>query len=254
MKMRSASISHIIATYILSLIFFAFNSQCEEKKAGTHDSSFKFLEMARRPPVNECWVKLNGRAVHKRSGASVVQAPLCLGIRFTPERTLAQIVAGNEESYFVGQAYSGTAKSTSIINEIQRDKKESILADFGLRPDDLTLSFLYWDFQKELKMEDIKGYECRVFHLNSPDKNESAIVYISTEYFFPLRVEWYKNKSAEKKPYRTLEISSFKKENDFWVVSSLLLYGSGWKTKIDFSESSIGYAKDGIPMDLFKKL
>lgn len=252
--MKTPSITHIIATYMLFLIFFAFNSQSEEEKKAVNYDSLKFLEMARRPPANECWVKINGQAVHKRSGSSVVQTSLYLGIRFTPERTLAQIVVGNKESYFVGQAYSGAAESTSIITETQKNKKESILADFGLRPDDLTLSFLYWDFQKELKTEKVKGYECRVFNLKSPDKNESAIVYICTEYFFPLKVEWHKNKTDEKEPYRILEISSFEKEEDFWVVSSLLLYGPGWKTKIDFSENSVGYSKDGIPEDLFKKL
>jgi hypothetical protein len=185
-----------------------------------------------------------------------VKYPIYLGIRFTPERTLAQVVANNNEFYLIGQAYSDKPESTSIIVN-RPDKEKSVLADCGIRPEDLTLSFLYWPLQKELKNDSIKGYPCRVFQLLSPDKKESANVYISSQYFFPLKVEWFKNSNGKEPsvPSRTLEVKSFKKDpnENFWIVDTLEIYGPGFRTKIDFPESSAGYSKNGVPPELFQK-
>ncbi len=216
-----------------------------------------FLKIARRPPLEESWAKMQGELSHKRGSSETVKYPVYLGIRFTPERTLAQVVANKNEYYLIGQEYSDKPESTSIIvNRPETDK--SVLANCGVRPEDLTLSFLYWPFQKELKSEDIKGYPCRVFQLLSPDKKEYTIVYISSQYFFPLKVEWFKNSNENESPKadRTLEIKSFKKGSDenFWIVDTLEISGPGFRTKIDFPESSAGYSKNGVPPELFQKI
>ena len=54
-------------------------------------------------------------------------------------------------------------------------------------------------------------------------------------------------------PYRELEIASVKKaeDNDFNLIPKLEIFGPDWRTKIDFDERSAGYAKDGMPSDLF---
>lgn len=239
--------------YFLFLLFFlsSFVLFSAEKEY----SSLQFLEVVRHPPGRESWAAMNGIAYHLRKDTDVVEAPLYLGIRFTAERTMAQVVINNNEAYFVGQAYNAAKEAASVIPANKTGYAKSMLADFGLRPQDLTMTFLFWDFQKEFPRVSVKGRECRVFLLEAQDKKEIAKVYISAEYFFPLKVEWFAQDDRDlKKPYRTLEISSFKKENDFWIVSSLILYGPGWQTKIEFNQTSAGFKAENMPKDLFKDI
>jgi len=238
------------------VIMASWNLKAEDAVDGAKLDTADFLKIARRPPSEESWAKMQGEISHKRGTADTVKYPIYLGIRFTSERTIAQVVANKNEFYNIGQTYSDKPDSTSIIvNRIEKDK--SVLADCGIRPEDLTLSFLYWPFHKELKSENIKTLSCRVFQLLSPDKKESATVYISTQYFFPLKVEWckYSTENEPPKPDRTLEIKNFKKSpnESFWVVDTLEIYGPGFRTKIDFPESSADYSKNGVPPELFQK-
>jgi hypothetical protein len=219
-------------------------------------SAEEFLKIVRNPPRKECWAIMDGNVTHRRRGKDSLEEPLYLGILFTPTRSLAQVVIGSKEAYNVGQTYQGGKESTSIIPLTGVKHKDSKLAEFGLRPQDLTMSFLYGKFIEELKPEEVKGRDCRVFLLESPDKKEKVKVFISSEYFFPLRVQWFNNDSKSKEPHRTLEVKSFRKENeDFWLVSSLSLYGptSGWRSLIEFDKTKAGYSADMVPKDLFKK-
>ncbi len=229
---------------------------CAEEIPGAKLEPADFLRIARRPPLEESWAKMQGEISHKRGSEDTVKFPIYLGIRFTPERTLAQIVANDKEFYLIGQSYSEKPDSTSIIVN-RPDKDKSVLAYCGIRPDDLTLSFMYWPLQKELPGDSLSGFPCRIFQLQSPDKKESATVYISTQYFFPLKVEWFRELDGklQKDSDRTLEIKSFKKDpkEDFWLVNTLMISGPGYKTKIDFPEASAGYSKNGVPQDIFKK-
>lgn len=238
------------------MLLTSWNLKAEDAVRGAKMDAPDFLKIARRPPIEESWAKMQGEISHKRGTADTLKYPIYLGIRFTPERTLAQVAANKNEFYNIGQTYSDKPESTSIIVD-RPEKDKSILADCGVRPEDLTLSFLYWPFQKELKPEEIKGYPCRVFQLLSPDKKESATVYISSQYFFPLKVEWFKNTIGNEvqKPDRTLEIKSFKKgaNENFWIVDTLEISGPGFRTKIDFPESSADYSKNGVPPELFQK-
>lgn len=252
----SHKFQRILSFSILFIISTSYSLNAEEAVSGSKLDAAEFLKIARRPPIEESWAKMQGEISHKRGTSDTLKFPIYLGIRFTPERTLAQVVANKDEFYNIGQAYSDKPESTTIIaNRPKTDK--SVLADCGIRPEDLTLSFLYWPFQKEQKSEEIKGYPCRVFQLLSPDKKESASVYISTQYFFPLKVEWCKNSNGKElqKTDRTLEIKSFKKSpnESFWIVDTLEIYGPGFRTKIDFPEASADYSKNGVPPELFQK-
>ncbi len=235
----------------------SWNLKAEDAVPGAKLDASEFLKISRRPPLEESWAKMQGEISHKRGTSDTIKYPIYLGIRFTPERTLAQVVANKNEFYNIGQSYSDKPENTSIIvNRPEKDK--SVLADCGIRPEDLTLSFLYWSFQKELKSEEVIGCPCRIFQLLSPDKKESAIVYISSQYFLPLKVEWFKvsNGKESADPDRTLEIKSFKKDPDekFYLVYTLGIFGPGFRTKIDFPESSAGYSQNGVPPELFQKI
>jgi len=212
-----------------------------------------FLLKARNPD-NRTWCTMDGKVIHRKSGLDTVSAPLYLGIAFNPDRMLAQVVIDNKEGYTLGQAYSGN-DSTTVIPLNPAGYKKSMLSEFGLRAQDLSMSFLYWNLERELGREDIKGSECRVFILREPRSGEIAKVYINSQYCFPMKVEWFKDKYVEnEEPYRTLEAASFKKEKDFWIVNKLKLYGPGWRTNVEFANIDVGVTAENIPSKLFREL
>ena len=232
------------------LLSFTLSVAAKETKKYTPK---EFLNITRRAHPTKTWAVLIGTISNKRRGASTInKADIKVGMRFTNTRILAKIIVKEEksgltESYTVGQPYSGAQTSIIASNHMKADL--SLLGDFGLRPEDLTMTFLYWDLKRELKNESVKGFGCRVFDLINPKTKEMVKVYISSEYFHPIKVEWFKVKA--KKPYRNVLLSSFETEGNLGAPSELNLYGPGWRTKVDFSKIRLGYTKDGIPKDIF---
>ncbi len=245
--MKKPLLSSLFAALALSLLLPLQASAGSPK--GISLTKEQFLEIVRHPPGRETWAKMDGDLVHRRKGSDDVEAPLHLGMLFTPARTIAQVTVKGSETYNVGQSYDASSPDAATVSMSSgpKDGGKPLLSEIGLRPQDLTMGFLFWNAKDELPGASVKGQDCRVFLLEG--KGESARAYISAEYFFPLKVEWLK--PGESAPYRTLEVDSFKKESDFWIVSSLILYGPGWKTKIEFSKTAAGFSKDGIPNDLF---
>ena len=215
----------------------------------------QFLSIVRNPPGRDSWAKMEGYAMHKREGARAVRAPIRMGTLFTPERTIAQITFNKNEIYNIGQTYGKNPQSTMESRGFTPGKAQ--IGIYGINPEDLTMNFIYWNLKVENSAESVRGQDCRVFTLIAPNGKDAVMVFISTEYFFPLRASWYKvaadGKSLEKKPFRTLEVSGFRKEKDFWLVSRLNLSGDDgkWNTVIRFDETSAGLSKDGIPDDVF---
>lgn len=236
-------------------ILFSFLIFSGEDAVKNVDSK-SFLEKARRPPVQESWAKLAGKTMHRRADKESQEFPIYLGLRFTPERILAQVFVNENENYNIGQQYCSAPGGTSVIATNKNPGGKSALGDFGLRPEDLTLSFMYWDFVSELDKDSVKGRECRVFILKSPTLQERVKIFIDAETCFPVKAEWIredKENKGKEEIYRTIEITSFRKESDFWFVDSFVIYGPGWKTKVEFSDIAAGLAKDGIPEDIFRK-
>ena len=215
-------------------------------------SSLDFLYRVRHPAGRKTWSMLTGKMNHRRRGKPAVSAPIYLGILFSSDRTLAQIIINNNQAYMVGQVYSTKKSATTIIPNNPAGYKKPILAEYGIRPEDLTMSFIYWQFIKELPETSLKTLNCRVFKLASPDKKEFVNIYVSSAYFFPMKVEWFKSKIE--KPYRTLQVSDFTKTDDIWLITRIKFYGPGWRSVIDFDKTSAGVSQKNIPKELFKKL
>ncbi|OGV37533.1 MAG: hypothetical protein A2020_14185 [Lentisphaerae bacterium GWF2_45_14] len=236
---------------ILAVIFLLTGMLLPLLSAEEYLSSKSFLEKARNPVGKNYWVTMEGKAIHRRRDKDNSESPIYVALRMFPDRTAAQVIINGNEGYLLGQKYEPGPESTSVI-AMEPKPAKSKLAEFGLRPQDLTMAFMFWDFDKELSSERIKGYECRVLKLNSPSKDEYIHVYINSEYYFPLKVEWFRK--SEDKPYRTGEFGSFRKHGDFWLVSSLLIYGPGWKTRIDFDKTAADFSDKSIPAELFRKI
>jgi len=235
-----------------ALFIFPFVLPLQAKTPKKQYSAKEFLNITQHPPGKKTWAQLEGTVTHKRKGQSIKTAPLYFGIRFTPEETFAQIFISKNEAYSIGQSYYAAKEKVTVIRQGTGKNKPSTLASFGIKPDDLTMSFLFWKLNKELPVDSAKGQACRVFLLEAPDGTEVAKAYISSSYFFPLKVEW--TKINENKPYRMLEVTSFKKVNKLWLINTIMLSGPGWRTKINFSKCNAGLVADGTPEGLFKSL
>ncbi len=238
-----------LALFSLFFLFAAPFCELLAESAFSKLPSAEFLAAVRNPPGRESWARMAGTLGHRRQGSDEIESKIRMGVLFTPARTVAQLAVDGGETYEVGQAYAAGPDSTVVSTTGEPKSGKPLLARIGLRPQDLTMSFLFWNAGPELPRDSFKGQACRVFVFTSQDKSEQAKVWISADYCFPLKVEWAK--PGESKPVRTLEVDSFRKEKDFWLIGSLLLFGPGWKTKIEFDEAGAGLSKDGVPADLF---
>ncbi len=182
-----------------------------------------------------------------------MKATLYVGLLFSSERTLAQVVINKAQGYNVGQEFIKGKDGTSVIPINEATMKTPIIGDFGLRPQDLTMTFLYWEFVKEFPEESTRMIGCRVLQLISPDGKEYAKVWISKKYYFPIKVEW--TMVNEKEPFRNLEVSSFKQQGKYGIIKCLNLYGPGWRSKITFTKTEVGTPEKGVvPKTLFLKI
>ena len=213
-------------------------------------SAEAFLRMARRAPAGESWAKMEGTATHRRSGSSTIKDTIRVGIRFTPKRVIAQLVFAGDEYYELGQTFDTPPVFTQETDVPDKDKTR--LSLYGILPSDLTLGFLYRDLVREEKPESVKTIGCRVFVLKGGE-NDYVRVWLSKEYFFPLKAHWFRTLPDEKtKPYRELELGGVKKENDFYVVQELFLFGQDWRTRVEFDKRDAGRVEEAkAPADLF---
>lgn len=209
-----------------------------------------YLKAIRQMPIQENWGKMSGDISHiRRSQNITLDQRIDLGVRAAPTRVFAQLVLGGDEAYTVSQTF-GEKPVTSIL-PLNWTSQKPQLPMYGIKPEDLTFSFLYWNFVKDLGNETLKLHACRIFELASPDGSEFVKVWIATSYHTPLKVEWYKK--GETKYYRALEVSGVKKtDNGLWLVSELNLDGPGWRTSVKFTKIESGTVQSGVPSDLFK--
>lgn len=237
----------------LFLLIFAMCGFCCAAEAAAKVSSEEFLYRVRHPAGRKRWAIMDGEVIHRRRGKDTVKAVLYLSFLFNTDRTLAQVVINKKQGYMLGQAFVRGRDGSTIIPINKATKEKPVLGNFGLRPQDLTMTFLYWKFVKEFPEESTKMFNCRVFKLKSFDGKETAKVWISKKYYFPLKVQW--TRIPDKAPFRNLEVNSFKRLGKYYAVKRLELYGPGWRTKINFTKTEIGTPKQGVvPKNLFLKL
>ncbi len=213
-----------------------------------------FLRIARKAPAQETWAKMSGKVQHRRTGAAVLSSDIRLGVRFTPARIIGQLVLDGQEFYNLGQTFADPPRSTRSLAGRALDEKKALLPVFGLTPDDLLLGFLYHNFVREDQPEKVSVFYARVLVMQSPETKEYTRVYISTDYAFPVKAEWFRTMPGEGvEPYRKMEIVSTKEQDGFHVITKLILFGDDWRTRIDFDTAEAGYAAKSIPADLFLK-
>ena len=206
-----------------------------------------FLAAARQPFLNPAWGRFRGIVQHK-SKAGALKADLTLAVLMSRDVLRAQFVLNGVDVYDVIQAYAESGMSNVRVTPPEKIKTTPI-DELGVAVEDITFSFLYWDFIEELKSQRIRGQTCRVFKLRNPQTLTTAVVAFSEKYIGPLRVEFF---NVEGKQLRKLEFTDFKREGDLYYVQSAQLRGDGWKTQVKFKSAELAEsAKTPPPADLF---
>ena len=157
------------------------------------------------------------------------------------------------ERYRILQKFGASSLGNILEREKQGDKETITLSDVGLRPDDITLSFLYWNFTEEIGQERIRGQKCRILKLVNPEnKGEFLHMWVSVKYIFPLKVQWFKSNSEEQL-VRTLEFTGFQKIKEIWVVKELRIKGRDWKTIVKLKDNVVEFITptDPFPENFF---
>ncbi len=193
-------------------------------------SAAEFLKEIRQPLRRNVWGEFTGSINYK--GTRRMKGKLRVRITFTPSEMFTQIVLNDKNVYSLEQKHG---EGTGTTAKIEMPEAESLpgLFDFGVRPEDMTFSFIYWDFKEELPREKRRMSECRVMILSAPDGSGTVKVWFHAKYGFPMEADWFKN--GESKPWRHLELKGAKRhENGLWFVREMRLEGKDWKSQVTF--------------------
>ena len=235
--MRRAFFASLLV--VLSLTAFAQEDATvavPAEKEMTTLSAQDFLAEVRKPLRTDAWGEFTGRVTYK-SPKGQQKGDLRVRITFTSKSMHTQIVLNDKNVYAMEQVHKeGEAVKTSI--EMPETEERPGLFEFGVDPEDLTFSFIYWDFIEELPRESSRLRECRVMRLKDPTGKGTVNVFFSAKHGFPMEASWFRE--GETKAWRKLEFKGAKRfENGLWFVKEMRLEGDDWKTQVKFDHVAL---------------
>lgn len=209
-----------------------------------------FIKQAQKPLLADAWCRLSGEVRYKGPGERITAA-MSLALRLQPEQMQAEIVMDKTGIYGVEQVYAADKGLPEVRLQWPTTKPRFGLDKLGMQPEDLTFNFLFWQFAKELPGESMRGQECRLMVFRHPKTNETVQAWMSAEYCFPLRVQWFRK--TETVPYRGLEFTDFKRQGELWFPVELHLSGENWVARITFGKADAALVKEQpAPANLFQ--
>ncbi|RMD75743.1 MAG: hypothetical protein D6820_14070 [Lentisphaerae bacterium] len=260
MRIRQKNL--FLTLWTLCLMLSAGALAQEKKYLQVHElPPQKFLLLVRYPQSVDCWLRLSGKIVHK-SGRGYVKVPVKLRGRLQEHSWRFQILLDTGEVWVIRQVFRDGIFGTSKICQRKAGKGSLTLADMMLRPEDISMSFLYWTFEQEYAQETVSLMKCRVFRLKHPESPEWVKIWISMKYLFPVKVQWYRS-AEDTTPYRELLFRGVKElrlpsapKLKLGVIDSVKIYGDGWKTMLTFHEieGDIVDEEHPPPKDLFEQI
>ncbi len=199
-------------------------------------SAQEFLTEIRKPLRVDAWGEFTGRITHKGAKGNKKGA-LRVRMTFDPESMHTQVVLNDANVYAIEQIHKQGQNVTATIERPEKEVPPGLF-DFGVQPDDLTFSFIYWDFVEELPRQSSRLRECRVMRLASPNGTDTVCVWFNAKHGFPMEAWWYAK--DQQKPWRKLELKGAKRfENGLWFVKEMRLEGLDWKTQVYFDHVAL---------------
>ena len=214
----------------------------------------KFLELARKPFLDQLWCRFKGMVEYKGDDGRR-KIPVQLSLRLGRAALRAELALTEGQTAKILQTYKTDGGMPDVKLELSEVAPEKMtLEKLGLHADDLTFSFLYWSFVKELPGESVYMQKCRVLELENPETKAHAQVWMLKECAFPMRVYWFRK--GETEAWRSFRFTkSFKHYGDFTFPTEMHLSGLGkkeWEAKITFNDAEIAHPSERMePADLF---
>jgi hypothetical protein len=205
----------------------------------------QFLAEVRRPFRQDAWGEITGRLTHV-AGDVRQKGTVRIRLTFAPDSMHAQVVVNEINVYAYEQTYGHDGKPKTVLDMPEKEEPPG-LADYGVQPEDVTFSFIYWQFVRELDRESLHRRDCRVFVLKHPGEDKGVVhVWFDSERGFPLQAQWFR--AGEEEPWRMLELKGAKKfAEDLWFVKEMRLEGDGWKTQVRFDHAEINPVDKAAP-------
>ncbi len=209
-------------------------------------TALQLLNLTRRPPLQECWAILQGVVKYKEKNSSTQTYPIELRALVNADRAHTQLTFAGGERYLIKQHFGDQGKETHILKDTHSSGSKINLQTVGIHPEDLTLSFLYWNYNLELAAQKLRGQSCRLLKLSDSATQDYVIVWIAVDYHFPLRVEWFH--IAEVQPYRRLDFLGFKRINEVWILKELRIDRDQGKTMLQFTQAEVNPVSTAMPL------
>lgn len=245
----------------MSALLFASVFAVAEEEIKPEDLSAKqFINQVQLPFLEHAWGKFSGE-IQGRIDRRAKKLPITLALRFQPTGLRGQLIVNERDIYNILQVYS--KESAPKVNVFFPTKPSEIsISDLGVKPEDFTFSFLYWELIKELEPDSFfKFGKARVLLFQHPKKEKvTSKAWISEKYFFPLKIEWYENGTEE--PTRTVIIKAFKKfereigdrKEKFYFIKKVSVLNGDQKAVIEFEDADLFSSYQKVPpQDLFVK-
>ncbi len=230
-------------TFAFAVIAFAAFAVCmasaEDAEVETPDNAEmetlaakEFLAAVRKPLRIDAWGEFTGKVTYKGKDKPNAKGDLRVRMTFTPTSMHVQIVLNDKNVYVMEQSHKDGEAVNAKIEPPETEVKPGLF-DFGIDPEDLTFSFIYWDFIEELPRQSSRLRECRVMRLKDPTGKGTVNVWFSAKHAFPMEAWWFKE--GQDKPWRKLEFKGAKRfVNGLWFVKEMRLEGDDWKTQVRF--------------------
>ena len=195
----------------------------------------QFLAVIRDPLRADAWSVITGQITHSKAEEPLVRGSVRLSIRLSEKKMITQITLNEKNTYILEQVYDRKNTKTSLDLELPPTEVRPSLFDFGLRPDDLSFAFFYWDFIRETTTPADAHNGLRIMELRNPQVEGATVqVHFNAKHGFPVEAQW---KTPDGALERMLELKGAKRhKNGVWFVREMRLEDGAkrWKTQVRF--------------------
>lgn len=233
---------------IFLISFFANSLQAQDAK---NMDSEDFLEMCQKQLLNNCWVKMSGKMnVRSASGERLKPMTLKCAAQLIPNKITFKATVNKTQSFKIENIFGEKHDNKVLEDKLGEDNG---FAKVGISAEDLSLSFMYWDYIKEYEKESlgVLRIACRVILLGNPDGSQFVKVWLSEKHLGPLKVQWFDPASLKStKPLQVLTFEDFAEKNKVWVPLEVKITNSKGDLQVKFDEVDAEFSTK-VPADLY---
>jgi hypothetical protein len=232
------------------VLFALTSAQAEDSK---ELDSEDFLELCQKQLLGNFWFKMSGRMdVRSKTKGRQPHVKVKCAVQLERNKIIFKATLNKTQSFKVEHGF-GLKHDTKVLESNLGE--DNSFKQLGIKPEDLSFSFMYWDYQHEYKKETLglaPPIACRVLLLGSPDGSEFVKVWLMEKYKGPRKVEWYKPAGLKaNKPYQVIDFEGTAEKNGVTVPVEMKITNIKGDLWVKFDVEDAGPISK-IPADLYK--